>query len=267
MDRESKVNALDPTGCTALQNTNPYIVFEKVSFFYPHRPEVQVLKDFSVNVMEGQTVALVGPSGSGKSTIVQLLMRFYDVEAGSGSITVGGTDLRSLDVSWWRSCVGFVGQEPVLFDASLEDNMKYGKTDATRAELEEAAALANMDFLLSGKVQWEDSVGPRGGKLSGGQKQRVAIARALVRKPKILLLDEATSALDNESERVVQAALDEIMSQSTFTTVAIAHRLSTIMKADNIFVINSGEVVEKGKHDDLIQIDQGLYQKLWSAQQ
>merc|ERR1712124_79113 len=163
MDRESKVNALNPSGCTTiLQNSNPFIVFEKVSFFYPHRPEVQILKDFSVSVTEGQTVALVGPSGSGKSTIVQLLMRFYDVEAGSGSITVGGTDLRSLDVSWWRSCVGFVGQEPVLFDASLEDNVKYGKTDATRADLEEAAALANMDFVLSGKVQWEDSVGARG---------------------------------------------------------------------------------------------------------
>ena len=124
------------------------------------------------------------------------------------------------------------------------------------------------DFIMKDLTeQYESDVGLRGSKLSGGQKQRVAIARALVRKPKILLLDEATSALDNESERVVQAALDEIMSQSTFTTVAIAHRLSTIMKADNIFVINSGEVVEKGKHDDLIQIDQGLYQKLWSAQQ
>merc|ERR1712124_133312 len=162
MDRESKVNPLKPSGSTAIQNTNPYIVFERVSFFYPHRPEVQVLKDFSVNVMEGQTVALVGPSGSGKSTIVQLLMRFYDVEAGSGSISVGGTDLRSLDVSWWRSSVGFVGQEPVLFDASLEDNVKYGKPDASRADLEEAAALANMDFVLSGKVQWESSVGARG---------------------------------------------------------------------------------------------------------
>merc|ERR1711988_1268453 len=209
MDRESKVNALNPTGYTALQNSDPYIVFKNVSFFYPHRPEMQVLKDFSVSVLEGQTVALVGPSGSGKSTIVQLLMRFYDVEAGSGRITVGGTDLRSLDVSWWRSCVGFVGQEPVLFDASVEDNMKYGKADATREELQEAAALANMDFLLSGKVQWEDSVGPRGGKLSGGQKQRVAIARALLRKPKILLLDEATSALDSTSEHMVQEALDK----------------------------------------------------------
>merc|ERR1712159_786158 len=182
LDRHSEVNAIKATGAATEVTKTPYITFVYVDFHYPHRPEVQVLKDFSVNVIEGQTVALVGPSGSGKSTIIQLLMRFYDVEAGSGSITVGGTDLRSLNVSWWRSCLGFVGQEPVLFDASLEDNVKYGKTDATRADLEEAAALANMDFVLSGKVQWEDSVGARGSKLSGGQKQRVAIARACLRK-------------------------------------------------------------------------------------
>jgi len=261
MDRESKVDPLNPKGCTTVQNTNPYIVFERVSFFYHHRPEVQVLKDFSVNVMEGQTVALVGPSGSGKSTIVQLLMRFYDVEAHSGSITVGGTDLRSLDVSWWRSSVGFVGQEPVLFDASLEDNLKYGKTDASRADLEEAAALANMDFVLSGKVQWESSVGARGGKLSGGQKQRVAIARALVRKPKILILDEATSALDSASEHVVQEALDK--ARRGRTTFVIAHRLSTIQDSDLILVMCDGTVTEQGTHEQLLA-NQGLY---WTLQQ
>lgn len=261
MDRESKANPLNPSGCTALQNSNPYIAFENVTFFYPHRPEVQVLKDFSVNVIEGQTVALVGPSGSGKSTIVQLLMRFYDVEAGSGSISVGGTDLRSLDVSWWRSCLGFVGQEPVLFDASLEDNVKYGKTDATRADLEEAAALANMDFVLSGKVQWEDSVGARGGKLSGGQKQRVAIARALLRRPKILLLDEATSALDSASEQVVQEALDK--ARRGRTTFVVAHRLSTIQDSDLILVMCDGTVTEQGTHEQLLA-KMGLY---WTLQQ
>jgi len=261
MDRESAVNPLNPSGCASIQNSNPYITFEKVSFFYPHRPEVQVLKDFSVNVIEGQTVALVGPSGSGKSTIVQLLMRFYDVNAGSGSITVGGTDLRCLDVSWWRSCVGFVGQEPVLFDASLEDNVKYGKTNASRADLEEAAVLANMDFVLSGKVQWEDSVGARGGKLSGGQKQRVAIARALLRKPQILLLDEATSALDSASEQVVQEALDK--AKRGRTTFVIAHRLSTIQDSDLILVMCDGTVTEQGTHEQLLG-KQGLY---WTLQQ
>merc|ERR1712193_126597 len=259
MDRESKANPLNPSGCTAVQNSNPYIIFENVTFFYPHRPEVQVLKDFSVNVIEGQPVALVGPSGSGKSTIIQLLMRFYDVEAGSGSISVGGTDLRSLDVSWWRSSVGFVGQEPVLFDASLEDNVKYGKPDASRADLEEAAALANMDFVLSGKVQWESSVGARGGKLSGGQKQRVAIARALVRKPKIMLLDEATSALDSASEQVVQEALDK--ARRGRTTFVIAHRLSTIQDSDLILVMCDGTVTEQGTHEQLLA-KQGLYWKL-----
>merc|ERR1711988_112312 len=261
MDRESVVNALDPVGCTAIQSHDPYIVFRNVSFFYPHRPEMQVLKNFSVNVIEGQTVALVGPSGSGKSTIVQLLMRFYDVAACSGSITVGGADLRSLDVSWWRSCIGFVGQEPVLFDASLEDNMKYGKADATREELQEAAALANMDFLLSGKVQWEDSVGPRGGKLSGGQKQRVAFARALLRKPKILLLDEATSALGSTSEHVVQEALDK--ARKGRTTFVVAHRLSTIQDSDVILVMCDGTVTEQGTHEQLLA-KQGLY---WTLQQ
>eukprot|EP00746_Dinoflagellata_sp_MGD_P160771 gnl/MRDRNA2_/MRDRNA2_87673_c0_seq1.p1 gnl/MRDRNA2_/MRDRNA2_87673_c0~~gnl/MRDRNA2_/MRDRNA2_87673_c0_seq1.p1 ORF type:complete len:1288 (-),score=286.59 gnl/MRDRNA2_/MRDRNA2_87673_c0_seq1:202-4065(-) len=260
MDRESKVNALNPIGCTAVHNHDPFIVFKNVSFFYPHRPEMQVLNDFSVNVLEGQTVALVGPSGSGKSTIVQLLMRFYDVAQGSGSITVGGTDLRSFNVSWWRSNIGFVGQEPVLFDTSLEDNMKYGKADATRAELEEAAALANMDFLLSGKVQWADSVGPRGGKLSGGQKQRVAIARALLRKPKILLLDEATSALDSTSEHVVQEALDT--ARRGRTTFVVAHRLSTIQDSDLILVMCDGTVTEQGTHEQLL-VKQGLY---WTLQ-
>merc|ERR1719386_415431 len=183
-------------------------------------------------------------------------MRFYDVEMGSGSITVGGTDLRSLDVSWWRSCIGLVGQEPVLFDASLEENVKYSKTDATRADLEEAAALANMDFVLSGKVQWEDSVGARGGKLSGGQKQRVAIARALLRKPKILLLDEATSALDSASEHVVQEALDK--ARKGRTTFVIAHRLSTIQDSDLILVMCDGKLTESGTHDSLLK-EKGLY--------
>jgi ABC-type multidrug transport system fused ATPase/permease subunit len=261
MDRESKVNPLEPRGCTEVQSGKPSIIFEKVSFFYPHRPEVQVLKNFSVSVNEGQTVALVGPSGSGKSTIVQLLMRFYDVEPGSGSITVGGMELRSLDVSWWRSCVGLVGQEPVLFDASLEDNVKYGKTDATRADVDEAAALASMDFVLTGKIQWEDSVGARGGKLSGGQKQRVAIARALLRKPKILLLDEATSALDSTSEQVVQEALDN--ARKGRTTFVIAHRLSTIRDSDLILVMCDGTVTEQGTHEQLLA-KQGLY---WTLQQ
>ena len=238
-----------------------------VTFAYPSAPDHIVSKDLNLSITAGQMVALVGPSGCGKSTLIQLLERFYDPTA--GSVLLDGADLKTLNLKWLRQQIGLVGQEPILFLGSVSDNIGYGKEGATKEEIEAAAKMANAHGFITDNLAdgYNTDVGIRGGKLSGGQKQRVSIARALVRKPKILLLDEATSALDNESERVVQAALDEIMSQSTFTTVAIAHRLSTIMKADNIFVINSGEVVEQGKHDDLIQIDQGLYQKLWSAQQ
>jgi len=230
------------------------VQFKDVNFLYPHRPEVQVLKSFSVDIYEGQTVALVGPSGSGKSTIVQLLQRFYDAQ--TGSILVGGTELQLLDIKWWRSTMGFVGQEPVLFDASIEENVKYGRPDATRAEIEEAAKLANMDFVLNGKAAWEDNVGSHGGKLSGGEKQRVAIARALLRKPTLLLLDEATSALDSASETLVQEALDK--ARKGRTTIVIAHRLSTIQDSDNILVMCDGTVTEQGTHDDLLA-KKGLY--------
>eukprot|EP00746_Dinoflagellata_sp_MGD_P002986 gnl/MRDRNA2_/MRDRNA2_105825_c0_seq1.p1 gnl/MRDRNA2_/MRDRNA2_105825_c0~~gnl/MRDRNA2_/MRDRNA2_105825_c0_seq1.p1 ORF type:complete len:1270 (-),score=303.55 gnl/MRDRNA2_/MRDRNA2_105825_c0_seq1:59-3868(-) len=254
LDRESKVDAMNPSGAKAVQETKPYIQFKGVEFFYPHRPEVQVLKNFSVDVYPGQTVALVGPSGSGKSTIVQLLQRFYDPQV--GSLLVGNTELRTLDIKWWRSTMGFVGQEPVLFDATIEENVKYGKPDATRTELEEAAALANMDFVINGKATWDDNVGSKGGKLSGGQKQRVAIARALLRKPTLLLLDEATSALDSASELVVQQALDK--AREGRTTIVIAHRLSTIQDSDNILVMCDGTVTEHGTHDELLA-KKGLY--------
>ena len=211
-------------------------------------------------------VALVGPSGCGKSTLIQLLERFYDPTA--GSVLLDGADLKTLNLKWLRQQIGLVGQEPILFLGSVSDNIGYGKEGATKEEIEAAAKMANAHGFITEKEEgYNIQVGQGGGKLSGGQKQRIAIARAMIKDPKVLLLDEATSALDTASERIVQAALDDIRTRQKRTTVAIAHRLSTIMKADNIFVINSGEVVEKGKHDDLIQIDQGLYQKLWSAQQ
>ena len=174
-----------------------HIRFDAVRFAYPHRPEVTVLAGFTLDVPRETTLALVGPSGSGKSTIVQLLQRFYDPPTAS---LRGRRRPRELDVAWWRSQLGFVGQEPVLFDATLEENVKYGKTDATQQELDAVAKLANLDFVLDGRVAWADAIGPRGDRLSGGQKQRVAIARARsLRAPKVLLLDEATSALDSKS--------------------------------------------------------------------
>merc|ERR1711966_58364 len=190
-------------------------------------------------------------------------MRFYDPT--SGAVKIGGTSLREFDVSWWRQQVGVVGQEPVLFDLSLEDNVKYGKAGATREEVEEAARMANMEYVHGvfphgeKKIRWEDFVGTRGGKLSGGQKQRCAIARALIRNPHVLILDEATSALDSASEHLVQVALDA--AKKGRTTVSIAHRLSTIKDSDKIFVLQDRSVGESGTHDELMQ-KQGLYWNL-----
>jgi len=262
MDRKSKINAMSvpgDQGSGSVQTIgNGTIALHKVDFRFEHRPDHQVLHKLSLEVQLGQTVAFVGPSGSGKSTIIQLLLRFYDPE--KGKLTVGGTDMRKLNLFWWRQQIGFVGQEPVLFDMSVEDNIKYGKPDATHEEVVAAAEKANLDFVLTGgKMQWSDLVGPRGGKLSGGQKQRVAIARAMIRDPTYLLLDEATSALDSTSEQVVQQALDKAAQGRT--TFIVAHRLSTIRNADKIFVVAMGRLVEQGNHEELIE-DDGVYAKL-----
>jgi len=254
IDRESKVDAVVPDG-SHQDLGDGSIEFKDVRFNFPHQPGgMMVLKGLSFKVSAGQSVALVGPSGSGKSTVIQLLQRYYDPT--SGSVLVGGVDLRSFDIAWWRQQIGFVGQEPVLFNVSLEENVRYGKPDATSEEVTAAAEKANMDFVLSGKVEWGDVVGTKGGKLSGGQKQRCAIARALLRDPKVLLLDEATSALDSTSERVVQDALDKAREKRT--TFTIAHRLSTIQDSDLILVVGAGVVVESGTHDELMKLG-GLY--------
>lgn len=233
------------------------IEFREVRFEYPHRPKLPVLRGLSFSVQVGQSVALVGPSGSGKSTIMQLLLRFYSPSA--GAILIGGVPLGSMSSAWWRMQVGLVGQEPVLFDTTLEENVRYGKPSATAKELEAAARDANMDYVLSGKVRWSDRVGSRGSQLSGGQKQRCAIARALVRSPKVLLLDEATSALDSAAEREVQAAL--ATARRGRTTFSIAHRLSTVKDSDLVLVVEAGRVAEQGSHDELMEL-RGLYWNL-----
>ena len=222
---------------------------------------------YSLTIPAGQTVALCGPSGSGKSTIIGLIERFYDPQ--SGTVKLDGVDLKTLNVKWLRSQLGLVGQEPVLFSGSVSENIAYGKQDATQAEIEEAAKMANAHGFITDNLAngYDTNVGQGGGKLSGGQKQRVAIARAIIKKPSVLLLDEATSALDNESERIVQAALDEIMAKQKRTTVVIAHRLSTIRNADKIAVIHEGQVVDQGSHDELLSHVDGIYFKLVLAQQ
>ncbi|KAM3180235.1 hypothetical protein ACTXT7_016685 [Hymenolepis weldensis] len=238
------------------------IVFEKVSFYYPTRPDILVLDDFNWHIKPGQNLALVGASGSGKSTIVQLLQRLYDPT--SGRITVGGVDLRDLDLHWWRSRLGVVSQEPVLFAGSLGENISLGKVDATAEEIEKAAIKAHAHDFITKLPDAYDTIfvtQDGGGGMSGGQKQRIAIARALIREPQLLLLDEATSALDTRSEKAVQSALDEAMKGRT--TVTVAHRLTTIKSADVILVMEHGRVVECGNHDELMRLN-GVYANLAS---
>ncbi|KAG1704957.1 hypothetical protein DVH05_004983 [Phytophthora capsici] len=237
-----------------------------VSFTYPSRPDVQILNDYNVTIEPGQTVAFVGSSGGGKSTLIALLERFYDPQ--EGTILLDGRDIKTLNVKWLRSQIGLVSQEPVLFATTIFENIAAGLEGVTRDQVVEAAKLANAHtFIMSLPEQYDTLVGEKGVSLSGGQKQRVAIARAIIREPKILVLDEATSALDNESERVVQAALNDLMDKTHMTTLVIAHRLSTIRRSDKIVVVNAGHVVEEGNHDELVSIEHGMYQNLYRIQE
>ncbi|XP_034691211.1 LOW QUALITY PROTEIN: ABC transporter B family member 11-like [Vitis riparia] len=259
VDRKSTIDPSDESG-TKLENVKGEIELRHISFKYPTRPDIQIFRDLSLTIRSGKTVALVGESGSGKSTVIALLQRFYDPD--SGRITLDGVDIQSLQLRWLRQQMGLVSQEPVLFNDTIRANIAYGKEGhTTEAEVIAASELANAHKFISGLQQGYDTmVGERGIQLSGGQKQRVAIARAMVKSPKILLLDEATSALDAESERVVQDALDRVMVNRT--TVVVAHRLSTIKGADVIAVVKNGVIVEKGKHETLINIKDGFYASL-----
>ena len=239
------------------------IELKNVSFRYPSRPDVDISKDISLTIEPGTTVALVGPSGCGKSTIIQLLQRFYDPE--SGQVLVDGDDLRDLNIFWFRSLIGSVSQEPVLFGTTIYENIRFGYPCVGEEVIIEAAKKANAhNFIMKLPQGYQTMVGEQGTQMSGGQKQRIAIARALVRNPRILLLDEATSALDTESEAIVQDALDK--AREGRTTIAIAHRLSTIMNADKIIVLDQGVVQEEGTHKELIRRN-GVYAKLVEAQQ
>ncbi|CAM8927452.1 unnamed protein product [Rhodiola kirilowii] len=259
IDRESKIDPIDESG-TTLETVRGEIELRHISFKYPTRPDIQIFRDLNLQIRAGKTVALVGESGSGKSTVISLLQRFYDPHA--GQITLDGVDIKTLNLKWLRQQMGLVSQEPVLFNDTIRANIAYGKAGvADEAEILEAAEMANAHKFISSLHQGYDTmVGERGVQLSGGQKQRVAIARAIVKSPKILLLDEATSALDAESERVVQDALDRVMVNRT--TVVVAHRLSTIKNADVIAVVKNGVIVEKGRHETLINIKDGFYASL-----
>ncbi|MDQ3266629.1 MAG: ABC transporter transmembrane domain-containing protein [Myxococcota bacterium] len=233
-----------------------------VRFSYPSRPELRVLDGLSLNLSSGEVVALVGPSGAGKSTIAAMLARMYDPD--EGTIRLDGRDLREVDPGWLRRHVGAVSQEPILFSSSIEENIRYGRPDATLAEVEAAARAANAhEFIARFPEGYRTAVGERGVQLSGGQKQRVAIARAMLKDPKILILDEATSALDAESEHLVQEALERLMKGRT--TLIIAHRLSTVIGADRVLVLDRGQVVQAGSHETLVRQD-GLYRKLVERQ-
>jgi ATP-binding cassette subfamily B protein len=236
--------------------------FEAVRFHYPSRPGTPALGQFSLDVAPGETVALVGPSGAGKTTVFQLLLRFYDPQ--QGTIAIDGAPVRALKLQDLRARIGLVPQEPVIFSASALENIRYGRPEASDAQVHAAAKGAYADDFIRALPEGYDTfLGERGVRLSGGQRQRIAIARAMLKNPPLLLLDEATSALDAESERMVQAALESAMRDRT--TLVIAHRLATIQQADRIVVLDHGKIVESGKHEDLMAAG-GVYARLAALQ-
>ncbi len=237
------------------------VVFDAVTFHYPARPSLPALHAFSLTVEPGETVALVGPSGAGKTTVLQLLLRFYDPQA--GAIRLDGVDLREADPTQIRGRLGLVPQDPVVFGADAWTNIRFGRPDATDAEVREAARAAHCGFIEALPQGWDTFLGEKGVRLSGGQRQRLAIARAVLRDPAVLLLDEATSALDAESEHAVQQALAALSRNRT--TLVIAHRLATVRRADRIVVVDDGRIVATGTHETLVRAG-GLYARLAALQ-
>ncbi|KAK1921914.1 ATP-binding cassette transporter [Papiliotrema laurentii] len=260
LDRQSAI-PLDVGRAIAAGRNGP-IKFENVHFTYPSRKEVEVLKGVSLTVEPGTSVALVGSSGSGKSSIQQLLVRFYDPD--SGRVTFDGTDIREFAPESWRDRIGVVFQDPILFAGTVHDNIAYGTPHATRQDVEEAARMANCEFIWSLPQGFDTMIGKA--SLSGGQKQRISIARALVRNPSILLLDEATSALDSTSENAVNAAIDYIIKEKSITVILAAHRLSSIARAERVVVIENGVVSEEGPYELLSRQEGSRFRHLMAAQ-
>jgi len=249
----------DPPDAVSLDRAKGEVAFQDVSFAYN---DEQVLKNVNLSARRGEVIALVGPSGAGKTTMVSLIPRFYDVE--SGSITIDGIDIRALKLADLMRQIALVDQETILFNETIANNIRYGKTEATEEEVERAARAAYAhDFIFEMPEGYETNIGDRGVRLSGGQKQRICIARAILKNAPILILDEATSALDTESEQMVQQAINNLMSNRT--TFVIAHRLSTILHADTIAVFDRGEIVERGSHQQLLEAG-GVYKRLYDMQ-
>ncbi|MCA1761098.1 MAG: ATP-binding cassette domain-containing protein, partial [Bacteroidales bacterium] len=250
---------IEKPNAVAISDFQSKIVYNDVSFAYNATP---VLKAISIEIEKGKTVAFVGRSGSGKTTLVDLLPRFYEVTG--GRITIDGTDLRDLKLKDLRNLIGYVNQEPILFNDSFFNNIAFGMDNVTEEQVVNAARIANAhEFIMATENGYQTTIGDRGDKLSGGQKQRLSIARAVMKNPPILILDEATSSLDTESERLVQDALVNLMKNRT--SLVIAHRLSTIKNADMIYVLHKGQIEEKGTHDELLAAE-GRYRKLHKLQ-
>ena len=249
------------------QKVEGEIEFKNVTFAYPLKPEVNVLRNLSTKIEKGKVVAIVGHSGSGKTTISNLIQRFYDPTG--GYITLDGIDIRDLNIAWLRRVIGFVAQEPTLYSTTIEDNVTYGVTEYTMEDFQKVCQLSNIDKFVNDKSLFPSGyktlVGEKGARVSGGQKQRIAIARALMKNSKILVFDEATSALDAESENEVQTAIDNIVKEKGVTTIIIAHRLSTIKNADYILFMDKGQIIEQGTHKELTELN-GEYRKLVQRQ-
>ena len=256
---ETENNIKDAEDAIEKKEFSSELSLENISFKYEKE---YVLKNFSATVKKGKTIALVGQSGSGKSTIANLVTRFYDLK--EGEIKIDGINIKKIKQKSLRELMGLVTQDSILFNDTIKENLKIGKPDATDDELIEALKIANAyDFVNAFPKGIDTNIGDSGGKLSGGQKQRISIARAVLKNPPIMILDEATSALDTESEQLVQKALENMMQNRT--SIVIAHRLSTIKNADTILVMHQGEIVEQGKHDELMA-GKGVYNKLVNMQ-